>query len=188
MNVREGIDLAKMAIVCSTVCLVISSILGVWYLLSDSETKYQHSMENAVNSTVMDRFHDFQDESVNASLENDFERYPLVTTVANALSEFSEDSLLYIYIRRYDTSGVTPTVNDKHIYTYADIDDNELKGALGDNSVTVHHSDVPTSASVRKLLTYSKNRCSLRIADAVYGPPGTTDGLHYVGIEVQVLD
>lgn len=189
MNAREGVDLAKMAVVASLVCLVISSVLGVYFLLSDSETKYQRSMELAVSTTVMDRFHDFEDESVNASLENDFERYPLVSNVANALSEFNEDSLLYVYVRRYDSE--TGATTDKTVFTYAQVNDSDLQGALGDNTISIKHTESPTSDSVKKLLTYSKNRCSLQIADAVYGPvnpSATNNGVHYVGIEVQVLD
>lgn len=188
MNAREGIDLAKMAIISSLVCLLISSVLGSWYLLSDSETRYQRSMENAVSSTVMDRFYDFEEESTNATNEGDFERFPLVSSVAHALSEFNEDSLLYIYIRRVDTSGPSPVVNDKNLYTYAGLNGSEISGAIGDSSIKVHHSEVPTSSSVQQLLKYSKNRCSLSIAEAVYGPAGTDNGMSYVGIEVQILD
>lgn len=175
MNVREGIDIAKMAIACMLLVLVIGAGMSVWYIMSGHSSKLQGNLDKATNSASMERLWELQDDAKSAKADNRPERYPLVTNVANAIAEFNEDSLLYIYV--YDANEtITNTTGSESgaTFTYKDVTLTDMPNK--------HQSTTPTTDAVKLLLRYSAYRCDFEITEYKYG------GLTYTGLKIRVLN
>lgn len=182
MNAREGIDLAKMAVACLLMCLVIGAGFTVWYLMENQESKFQDSMEKATVSSYMDRMWDFHNTSATALAENEYDDMPLVTNAANAISEFNEDSLLFVYIDEVhkNSSGTYSVYKNGHLYTYTGVTISNVSATFK-TTPTVSNSEQPTTHSVKQLLKYSECRCFVEVA------PVTYSNMEYTGIRISVF-
>ncbi len=185
MNATEYTTLTKMAIICCFTILVIGAVATVWYLMWDHSSDIERKWESAVNSASTEKLYQLQEQSETADKSDGvtrdvIEAHPLVTTVANTLSEFDADSLLYVYVVE-DHAG-SPRGN--HLYTYTGV---AITGhGTGDtppgwNTKTTYSSDTPVTHSVKDLLTYSKYRCHLHMQEVEYG------GTKLIGVVVEVL-
>lgn len=146
MNVTEGIDLVKMAIIVLLVVLLLGTVITIAFKYSDYSNSTIKSLEDAAESSKMERLYELQDLSNSSSKNN-----PLVTAVSSVLSEFDETDLLYIAV-------VSP--DDTRVYTYEGV---TLTGISG--STTVHTSSSPTSHAYKHLLQFSKCRCKVTVND-----------------------
>jgi hypothetical protein len=154
-----------MAIGVSLTVLLLGAVLGVWYLMSSHESKLQASMETASLSAATERLYEFQDMSQTADVTGVYEDHPLVTNVCNALSEYNEDSLLFIYVTVKDGNSYT----DTHYYTYngVSLNSTSLSSFPGHSSATQLYSgtEIPVTYAVKQLLTYSQYRCHVELGN-----------------------
>ena len=169
MDAREGLDLVKMSVAVMLLTLVIGATVSFWYIMADHSSNLQQNLDNATRSAAMERLYELQDSSDSAEAENNRDGYPLVTNVANTVSEFNEESLLYIRIRDEANSIVNGAT-----YTYADVTLTNLSN--------VQKSYTPTSDAVRLLLRYSKYRCKFRITNYNY------ENNNFNGLEIIILN
>ena len=175
MNVREGIDITKMAISAMLLVLVIGAALSLWYMLEDHHSGLQTDLDRASNSASMEKLYELRDMSETAKNDNKPDKYPLVSNVANAISEFNENSLLFIYIEDEEDS----ILNDAGTVTGATY---TYKGVTLNTMPNVHMSVTPTTQAVKLLLRYSKYRCKFEIVDYTY------KNLTYTGIKIRILN
>ena len=175
MNVREGIDITKMAISVMLLVLVIGAGLSMWYMMEDHQSKLQRKMNKASSSAAMEKLYELRDISDSAKADNKPEHYPLVSNVANAINEFNEDSLLFVYVKDEQQTIVPDTGADVGVtYTYEDV--------VLNNMPNVKQSVTPTTDVLKLLLRYSKYRCKFEIVDYTY------DKLTYTGLKVFILN
>lgn len=201
MNAQEGITLAKMAIVAMMVTLVIGACFTIWYISYEPATKVQRDMEKAALSASASKLYDLQEQSMVADkqreIHDQIQAHPLVSTVTNCLSEFNEDSLLYVYIvpdYGVDAAG-DKILGQPAMYTYPTVDIVDLGGTdkdsagsglpgigtLGDNKFNT--SSVPVTQACKYLLQYTQYRCHLTIYDAKY----QDDGNNYIGLCIEII-
>lgn len=182
MNIREGIDITKMAIGCMLLALLIGAVFIMWYLVSGAESKVQRNMDTATNSAATERLYEMQDATFTADASGNYEDYPLVTNVCSTLSEYNEDSLLFVYCTARDIQ--TNTYSNSHWYTYEDVILNNLPSSFpGVSTATQLYPDtqIPITYAVKELFTYTQYRCRLQLVDYNY------DNMTYTGIIVEVL-
>ncbi len=191
MNAREGLDIAKMAITCMLVTLVLGAAFGVWYLCYQPMSDVQRSMTQATNTSATERLRDLQDQSESADKATDPDDietgHPLVTSVANILSEYDDDSLLYVYI--VNIGAGSP--KDGQLYTYEGVAVNTLANndvdangnMLPGITTCTRYADstVPVTQAVKSLLTYSQYRCHVHLQNTTY------NGMQYTGVVVEVM-
>lgn len=193
MNIREGIDLVKMAVVAMCVSIVIGAMVTIFYLTYDPATEVTRNMEKAVVTSSAERLYDLsqQSEAADAIVDADklVEAHPLVTNVCNVLTEFNEDSLLYVYVTQFNGSSIG------HLYTYEEVgittgatldkssNPEDPTYALPDGATyKAFASSVPVSYAVKDLLQYSQYRCHCAVRNVNY------NGLKYIAVVVEVLD
>lgn len=175
MNVREGIDITKMAISVMLLVLVIGAGLSMWYMMEDHQSDLQSKMNKASSSAAMEKLYELRDISDSAKADNKPEHYPLVSNVANAINEFNEDSLLFVYVQDEQQTIVSDTGTDEGVtYTY--------KGVVLAGRPNVKQSVTPTTDVLKLLLRYSKYRCRFEIIDYKY------DELTYTGLQIFILN
>lgn len=180
-----------MAVTALLVVLVISALMTTWYLMSDHSSKVARNLEVAANSAAAEKLYQLAEQSTNADVGTQFKSaeatindHPLVTTVVNTLSEFNEDSLLYIYV--VDAKSTT-NFRDANLYTYQGYtiqNESSLNGGSGITGFGSHkttYSITPTTDAVKQLLTYSQNRCHLTIVDV------KNSGNNFIGVVVEVI-
>lgn len=224
MNIREGVDLAKMAVTSMLVCLVLGAIFTIWYLMSDKGNALVGSMEKSANSATSERLLDLQDQSIAADainkdtiaqyynngtwvgtptqeekryvtqlIQEQHDAHPLVTTTANVIDEFNEDSLLYIYVvDHFSSTSETTAGQNARLYTYNGVNfsnnylndqsGSDVYGANSFQTSNVYSSDVPTSSAVRDLLKYSEFRCHVHCIDVDY------NGNTLMGVIIEIID
>jgi hypothetical protein len=178
MNINEGKDLVKMAITVLLISLVISAAMSLWYLLFSKEQKLQSDLEKAANSASMERLYELQD--ISYSAKDGTGKYPLVTNVVSALSEFNEQDLLFIYI---DVTKNGSTFDKGSIYTYTDVNLTTANtGGFQDPDFETIESDIPVTVACRKLLVYSHRRCFVEMFETPYG------GNNLIGLRISIVD
>lgn len=164
MRANEPVDVMKWAIALFLFALVVGATVYLFYFLYDTSDSRIDSMQKATTSSTTERLFELQDKYHASS--GDWQKYPLVTTVANTLREYDEDSLLYITITTPDGST--------SIYKY---DDGINLNA--DNSITQVISDVPVMEAVKYLLQYSDCRTEILLGE--YDPNGGGGYTAYTG-------
>lgn len=147
---NEGIQMSKMAIAVLLVCLLVGSTVSFFYMMYDNTDQRVKKMEEATNSSDMERLYELADLTTTNGLSPD--ELPLVTNVVSALTSFSEDSLLYIYV-------IPPADSDEcTVYVYDDA--TTVESAEG---VHKNVSNIPVTYACRQLLQYSNSRCEVRL-------------------------
>lgn len=163
MNANEGISLAKMAVGVLVLCLVLSGTLLLWYMLYDAENEQIDAWSKAANSAAQERLGDLVAQSKYAEDNHQYDEFPLVTNVCNALEEFPEDGVVFVSV--YDNS-----TNETDVYTYTGLN---LDLTLFSGTVVAHSSSVPlTHASSGLLKDYNKNRCRIIQVDVTVDATG----------------
>lgn len=188
MNATEGITLTKMAITAMLVSLVLLASFSIWYFLSDKMSDVQRSMDNAVSTAATERLYELQEMSLTATTTKEYDDYPLVTNVCNALSEYNEDSLLFVYCTAHDIK--TNTYSNSHWYTYDGVTISPIPTSWpGYSSATqlYPHTQIPVTYAVKQLLSYSKYRCNMNVVEYEYQQTPTSNSMTYVGVIVEVL-
>lgn len=169
MRNNEPIDLAKTAIGIMLLCLLIGATVSFFYMIYDKTDERIDSMQKAATSSNMERLYELQDKTLADT--GDMSGYPLGPLVANVLTEFSEESLLYIQVTTpQGIPGQPPTTT---VYTYTDI-----TNITGVDSNSIDNSDLPVTAAVKKILAHSDCRA------AVYLHDDTDYGL--IGVQVDL--
>lgn len=154
MRANEPADVMKWAIALFLFALVIGATVYLFYFLYDTSDSRIDSMQKATTSSTTERLYELQDKYLSSS--GDWNQYPLVTTVANTLREYDEDSLLYITITTPDGATI--------IYKYAD----NINLTAG--GVEILTSDVPVMEAVKYLLQFSDCRTEILLGE--YDPNG----------------
>lgn len=186
MHIEEATTLTKIAIICTLVTMLIGACLSVWYLMWDNTTEIERKLERASSSASAEKLYQLQDQSMAADESDSSDKikeHPLVTTAANTLSEFDEDSLLYIYVVNTPSSQPN-TPKGANLYTYENYtisDHGTGRRPAGWESKQVYNSNNPVTDAVKYLLTYSQYRCHLHIQEV------TNSGNSYIGIIIEVL-
>lgn len=169
MNSREPFDLAKIAIGLLLVVLVIGATIAHFYGLFDTTDRRIDSMQKATASAAMDRLYDLKDLSDTNAYQLD--KLPLVTNIVSALSDFSNEDLLYIIVKLPQEMG-----DVKELFVYEGVTiTNPGSG------VTIHESDIPMTEACRLLLQYSN--CTARLNVEQVTIEGYKD-LSYVTVEI----
>lgn len=186
MRADEGLDLAKMAIACLLLCLLLGAVFLMWNMLYAPTREMEIGMEVSATDAVRERLMSLQDSSnaadADASLmssEDIVAAHPLVTQVTHTLSEFDDNDLLFVFVcENKDT-----VTSNGWMFTYPGVtysNTSILPVAPGPGQ-TINDSEVPTAMAVKHLRQYSKHRCHLTIA------PVENGGNTYIGIIVEVL-
>ena len=187
MKQEEGISLAKMAIVCLLVILVIGAVMMLFYSMSRFTDKSLQKSRDAVATSVTDRLYDLQNQSVTA--DNDTskgpEDHPLVTNVVNALYEYNDTDMLYVYTTVRKSDG---TYKDSYLYTYKNdavgdvviTDTSVLPGNA--NMQQINSTYAPIRTASKQLLKYSEYRCHFTITPVNY------QGVEYLGTIIEILE
>lgn len=168
MNSREPFDLAKMAIITLLVILALGATVAFFYTLYDATDNRIDSMQKATLSASMDRLYDLRD--LTETNIGKMDKYPLVTNIVSALSDFNNEDLLYI-------SVTTPQTEDNKttVYTYSGT---TLTGIA---TTDIVYSSVPVTDACKTLLRYSDCTAAVYIGEAeVNGYPG----LSFVQIDI----
>ncbi len=184
MDSKEGITLAKMAVTCLLLVLVIGAIFFIWNMLYTPSIELEQGMTSTVKSTVRDKLMELQDKSNAAdgtvsvaTPEEVIEAHPLVTQVTHSLNELKDDDLLFVFV----CENKNTVTSNGWMFTYPGITYTNTSVLPVAPSNTVDDSDVPTGMAVKHLLQYSENRCHVTVSDVDYG------GQSYIGIIVEVL-
>ena len=172
MNSEEGISLAKMSVGVLLFTLLVSGVMLMWYMLYYNQNKLTASWEQSAVSAAHERLNDLVTQSDHAdamcvtpgapATKVELGYYPLVTNIANALSE---DSLVFVSI--YDSSTATTEV-----FAYSGTESAFGSSAgfnVGTGGVNMHYSIDPISQATTYLLKhYHNNRCKLRQINVGY--------------------
>lgn len=182
MNANEGISLAKMAIGVLLMCLVLSGVLLLWYMLYGAENKQIEEWNKAADSAAAERLYELAMQTEDATNNSQPDKLPLVTNVCNALAEFTEEGVVFISV--YDTAtSVT------HVFTYESLN---LDVSSFSGTVELHESTVPlTHAASYLLKTYNKNRCLLKKIDVGVDGSGKytpSSGNMFLAYDIQIVN
>lgn len=182
MNAREGMDLVKMAITAMLVTLVIGAGFFAWNKMATPMGSLEKSLESATLSAATERLYEMQDMSTTARSTQKYEDFPLVSNVCNILSEYNEDSLLFVYCTAHDASNNYVQPN---YFTYENVVINNFPGFPGTNgnipTNPYPNTQQPVTYAVKYLLPYSQYRCDVKMVDYSY------KGNNYVGVIVDVI-
>ena len=209
MRADEGITLTKMAVVAMLTTLVLGAMFALFYFMSEKTSGVQDSMNKATNTAATERLYQLQEQSETADVtaannvsagmnpvdaaKQCIDDHPLVTTCASIISEYNEDSLLYIYITPHsDNESVDK--DSSHVYTFngVTLTSNEFNvedtgsGTTmlwGSSGITarVFQSDTPKTAAMKELLIYSQYRCHVHMVSVPY------NGQTFTGIVIEIL-
>ena len=166
MNAQEGINITKMAISCLLLCLALSAVMGIWYLMSDRTLSITRRWETTTNITTTERMQELIDISESAVVSRtptaitfDVEKLPLATNVASALSEYNEDGLIYICVGVYTVDATNTSLQTNVSVDYYTYDNSQATITNVEAGANLHDQTTqPVSLAVRQILQNSDSR------------------------------
>lgn len=216
MNANEGMSLAKMAITVLLVILVMGAFVALFWLMFRGFDNYHNETTKSINTSAKSFMADLMEQSISAdglytfSTSNPadytdqdiknykalYEAHPLVSTVADALGNYQDADVKFVYISMLDMSKNNISeiytrqgeILDYNFVNTPGVTDGVFLENYDAGSTVIHaeHEDCLVPAT-KRLLQYAQYRCHVETFD-IKERNGSGATSNFVGVKIFILN